>query len=37
MVEMIKNYFPNKPTVCSLGTGNKDALMMINSDISIEI
>ncbi len=37
MVDMIKSYFPNNPTVCAIGTGNKDALMMAKSDISFEI
>jgi phospholipid-translocating ATPase len=37
MCAMVKNNFPNKPTVIAVGDGFNDALMMQEADVSIEV
>lgn len=37
LTNLIKKYFPNTPTVLSIGTGYTDTLLMQASDISVEV
>jgi phospholipid-translocating ATPase len=37
LCKMVKNNFPNSPTVLAVGDGYNDALMMQAANVSIEV